>query len=84
LEIARIKSLQRITSHPLEPNTYSDREDLKERGVSYLITTTPQIDGRSFGTNVIEAALMAINAHEREYLSVLEKSNLRPSIEKLK
>ncbi|MCY0879513.1 MAG: quinate 5-dehydrogenase [Firmicutes bacterium] len=34
---------------------------LQARGVSLLVTTTPVVDGRSFGTNVIEAALVAVS-----------------------
>ncbi|NLU41777.1 MAG: quinate 5-dehydrogenase [Firmicutes bacterium] len=37
--------------------TTADVEDLRERGAKVLITTTPELDGRSFGTNVMEAAV---------------------------
>ncbi len=39
--------------------TAEDRGLLAARGLSLLVTTTPVIAGRSFGTNVIEAALVA-------------------------
>lgn len=39
--------------------TAADRELLQFRGLKTLVTTTPVLDGRSFGTNVIEAALVA-------------------------
>jgi hypothetical protein len=39
--------------------TAADRELLRARGVRHLITTTPLLDGRSFGNNVMEAALCA-------------------------
>ena len=39
--------------------TPEDVAMLKEAGVKYLITTTPVLDGRSFGTNMMEAALVA-------------------------
>lgn len=39
--------------------TEEDRRLLKDRGLSILITTTPVLAGRSFGTNVIEAAIVA-------------------------
>jgi hypothetical protein len=39
--------------------TREDVADLKRRGVSLLITTTPELEGRSFGTNVMEALLVA-------------------------
>lgn len=39
--------------------TASDLDDLFSRGVEAVITTTPRIKGRSFGTNVLEAAIVA-------------------------
>ncbi len=40
--------------------TQANVDELAARGVRMLITTTPEIAGRSFGTNVIEAALLAL------------------------
>lgn len=40
--------------------TPEDVEFLKQRHVRELITTTPNIGGRSFGTNVMEALLVAL------------------------
>lgn len=39
--------------------TPADQEFFKNAGIKYLITTTPIIDGRSFGTNMIEAAIVS-------------------------
>ncbi len=39
--------------------TEEDRRLLQDRNLRTLITTTPVLDGRSFGTNVIEAAIVA-------------------------
>jgi hypothetical protein len=39
--------------------TTSDQEFFRTAGVKYLITTTPVLEGRSFGTNMIEAAIIA-------------------------
>ncbi len=39
--------------------TSRDMDKLKDLGVQTLITTTPDLEGRSFGTNVIEAVLVA-------------------------
>jgi hypothetical protein len=44
-----------ITNTTTEENI----ELLRERGVKLVITTTPRYDGRSFGTNMMEAALTA-------------------------
>ena len=40
--------------------TQRDIDELSARGVKTLITTTPDLAGRSFGTNVLEAALLAL------------------------
>jgi hypothetical protein len=39
--------------------TPADKEFFKNAGIKYLITTTPVLDGRSFGTNMMEAAIVA-------------------------
>ena len=39
--------------------TPADIELFKNAGVKFLVTTTPIYDGRSFGTNMMEAALLA-------------------------
>ena len=55
--------------------TKEDEMELAKRGVHLLITTTPQFDGRSFGTNVMEAVLVAHNngksLDESAYLQTL-------------
>ncbi|MBA7590551.1 hypothetical protein ES708_32676 [subsurface metagenome] len=69
--------------------TSSNVEDLKNRGASYLITTTPEFEGRSFGTNVFQAILIAISGKSPEelkpddYLKLMEKIGFKPRIEKL-
>ena len=39
--------------------TESDLDRFRAAGASFLVTSTPVIDGRSFGTNMMEAALIA-------------------------
>lgn len=69
--------------------TEQDVAELKARGVEYLITTTPVFEGRSFGTNVLEAALLAYlgkrweEVKPEDYLEVLKKLDYKPRIEKL-
>lgn len=69
--------------------TSSNVEELKKRGVNYLITTTPEFEGRSFGTNVFQATLVAISGKSPEelqpedYLKLIEKTGFKPRIEKL-
>src|SRR6202022_2962706 len=40
--------------------TANDVDFLRARGIARLVTTTPDFGGRSFGTNVVEAALVAL------------------------
>lgn len=69
--------------------TAQNVEDLKDRGVEYLITTTPQFQGRSFGTNIFQAILVAISGKKPEeltgqdYLDLVKKTGFKPRIEKL-
>lgn len=68
--------------------TESDVEDLRRRGVKILITGSPEINGRSFATNVLEAALVAVAGENRpltheEYNEMLDQMNYRPRIEYL-
>jgi len=57
--------------------TSADRERLKRAGVKRLITTTPNFNGRSFGTNVIEGVVVALvgkppeEMTDAEYLGTL-------------
>lgn len=69
--------------------TARDVEELRARGVAVLITTTPDLGGRSFGTNVLEAALVAVSGRRPEeltaedYLRLIREAGLRPRIEVL-
>ncbi|MCE1247350.1 MAG: quinate 5-dehydrogenase [Firmicutes bacterium] len=69
--------------------TPADIEILKEKGLRYLITTTPDIAGRSFGTNVLEAVMLSIlgkkweDATEKDYLDLIEKLNMKPRMVEL-
>ncbi len=69
--------------------TANDVEDLRERGIEYLVTTTPEFAGRSFGTNVLEALFVAIldkpvnKISPNDYLSLIEQLNIKPRVQKL-
>ncbi|MEZ7892220.1 MAG: quinate 5-dehydrogenase [Candidatus Wallbacteria bacterium] len=61
-------------------------ESLRERGVKCLVTTSPLIDGRSFGANVIEAAIVAAAGRKKalcpgEYLEIINKIKFEPYVE---
>ncbi|OCL28568.1 quinate 5-dehydrogenase [Orenia metallireducens] len=67
--------------------TPSDIELLKERGLSKLITTTPEFRGRSFGTNVMEAILVTLldkpldEIRVSDYLNILREIDFEPRVE---
>jgi hypothetical protein len=68
--------------------TEADVALLKERGVSYLVTSTPRINGRSFGTNMLEAALIAYSGKGRpltdhELANLVKTLNLQPTVQAL-
>ena len=68
--------------------TSDDRAMLKKAGVKLLITTTPCLEGRSFGTNVMEAMLVAVKGAQTpltaaEYIDLLEEYKIESSIEYL-
>jgi hypothetical protein len=65
--------------------TKEDVALLKGRGISQLITTTPELNGRSFGTNVMEAVLVALvdgkqELLTQEYQNLLDKVGFVPRI----
>ncbi|WP_026477004.1 hypothetical protein [Alkaliphilus transvaalensis] len=66
--------------------TKDDLIDLKEGGASLVVTTTPELQGRSFGTNVMEALLVAIInnsgkvANPTLYTKIIDELKLAPRI----
>ncbi len=69
--------------------TQQDLAALRERGLARLITTTPELEGRCFGTNVMEAALIALAGKQPEemtaedYLEMLDRLRWQPTIREL-
>jgi hypothetical protein len=68
--------------------TPDDIEMLRQKGARMLITTTPEIEGRSFGTNVMEALLVAFSGSKKElepeeYQLLLEDLQFKPRIVEL-
>ncbi len=69
--------------------TEEDVAELKRRGVSLLITTTPVFEGRSFGTNVMEAVLVVLLGKHPEaltpedYFNKLEELGWKPRVQEL-
>jgi len=65
--------------------TENNLEFLRERGVRMVITTTPRYAGRSFGTNLMEAALTAYVGKGRsltddELNNLIDELDLRPTV----
>jgi hypothetical protein len=69
--------------------TEADVDFLKARGVDFLVTTTPVLDGRSFGTNMFEAALVAAAGKNRplttpELDEIIDQLNLKAQVQDLR
>lgn len=69
--------------------TSKDLDELRKRGVTYLVTTTPEFNGRSFGTNVMEAVMLAIlgkkweEVEPQDYLNLIKRLEFKPRVVKL-
>ena len=68
--------------------TAENLELLRARGARWLITTTPRYEGRSFGTNLLEATLTAYAGKGRpltkaELTALIDEVDLRPSVHRL-
>lgn len=65
--------------------TAEDVELLRSRGVELLVTSTPRLEGRSFGTNVIEATMVALagasgELPQAEYRRLLDEVGFAPDV----
>jgi hypothetical protein len=65
--------------------TAEDRQMLKDAGIKTLVTTTPCLQGRSFGTNVLEAAIVAASGSKtalrpEEYEAFINQHYIMPSV----
>jgi len=68
--------------------TPQDVELFRQAGVKYLVTTTPVLEGRSFGTNMMEAALIAASGKGRaltleELNQLLDELHFEPQLQEL-
>ncbi len=69
--------------------TAKDVEFLKSRGITTLVTTSPDMEGRSFGANVIEGVIVALAGKRPEdmtsedYLSMSKQMGLKPGVKQL-
>ncbi len=65
--------------------TAEDLELMRSRGVELLVTSTPRLEGRSFGANVIEAAMVALagassELPQGEYRRLLDQVGFTPDV----
>ena len=69
--------------------TAKNVEELRDRNLHILVTSTPRFEGRSFGTNVMEATLLALMDNPQsevtsaDFLELIKKIPLEPNIEVL-
>lgn len=75
--------------------TPADVELFRQAGVKYLMTSTPVYNGRSFGTNMMESALLAASGYQKkvdyrhfqDYFKMLagliQKANFKPTLQVL-
>lgn len=65
--------------------TSSDIKNLQKKKVKAIITTTPNLEGRTFGTNVMEAVLVALldkdpsDISTEDYINILKKLEFKPN-----
>lgn len=66
--------------------TLQDISLLQRRGVARLITTTPEMNGRSFGTNVMEGVLITLAGKKPDemtpddYSEILDRLGFKPRV----
>jgi hypothetical protein len=80
-----------LTGKIIVTNTTTSKnvDELRERNLHILVTVTPRLEGRSFGTNVMEATLLALmdkpdsDVTEADFLDLIERIPLEPNIEVL-
>lgn len=69
--------------------TAKNVEELRKRNLHLLVTVTPRLEGRSFGTNVMEATLLALmdkpqsEVTQADFMDLIERIPLEPNIEVL-
>lgn len=68
--------------------TPADVELFRQAGIKYLVTSTPVLEGRSFGTNMMEAALVAVAGKGRkltldELSRLIDQLGLQPQLQEL-
>jgi hypothetical protein len=66
--------------------TARDVEELQKRNLHILVTTTPRLEGRSFGTNVMEAVCRCLvdkpddQISDEDFVDLIERIPLKPQV----
>jgi hypothetical protein len=69
--------------------TNEDIALLRERGIRYLVTSTPEIEGRTFATNVMEGVFVSLlgrppgELSARDYVQLAEDINWQPLVREI-
>ncbi len=69
--------------------TPADVDALRRRRAALLVTATPEMDGRSFGTNVLEAVIVALSGRRpadltpEDYLEWVRRAGFAPRMQRL-
>jgi len=69
--------------------TAQNVEELKKRNLQILVTNTPRLEGRSFGTNVIEAICRCLidkpddQINSDDFIDIIHRADLKPQVHRL-
>jgi hypothetical protein len=82
---------ERLDGKIILTNTTTEQDValMRAAGIATLISTTPEFDGRSFGTNVMEGVIVALNGKDpddmtsHDYLHTLDQLGWQPRVLKL-
>lgn len=80
-----------LTGKIIVTNTTTEKnvEELRKHNLHILVTSTPRLEGRSFGTNVMEATLLALmdkpqsEVTPTDFADLIDRIPLKPNIEVL-
>lgn len=83
---------ERLNGKMIITNTVTQEDEmlLRQRGVKMLVTTTPEMGGRSFGTNILEGILVVLAGKKPDRLTaddydqILNEVGIKPRIKMLR
>ena len=87
--VAKDENAATVTGKVAADNKETVLKELRKRNLHILVTVTPRLEGRSFGTNVMEATLLALmdkpqsEVTDKDFLDLIDRVPLLPNIEVL-